>query len=253
MVMRPSCSLPIRSAVLALSALLVTAVACCAQSDEAPAAGTPAATPALPHAPSVRPSPLRLRPTTPVASMTARWSVNRTEGAPADAGATTPLETRSRTQRMELAFAAEMREEALTSRRAALYASIPQDLPQLLEDDYIRDQRSRVAQSVIGDAVEAAVSEGFFGGKHTQQAVTFRPVFATAEHGFKIDASPSWSYRVRSERSGLKVDVPLIPGSLRVNAYRDLSISDRAPMRLGGGILIDPFDSEVRAGISLQF
>ena len=224
-----------------LVAALALATPCIA--EEAPAAPAPATAPGAPARPM-----LRLRPPS-----TLRLELrNREDLLPGAglAGATLPA---TRTVRMKQAFAAELRKEAIESRRASLYATIPTELPELLEDDWIRKQQERVAESVIGDAVEAALSEGFFGGRHHQSTLSIRPVVAAAEHGLKVDGTPSWSYRIRAPRGGFSVDVPLTPSSVRLHAYRDLRGSNRREMRLGGGLLIDPFDEEIRAGVSLQF
>lgn len=159
----------------------------------------------------------------------------------------------SRGERMKRAFETELREETIRSRRASLYATIPSELPELLEDDYIRKQQERVAESVIGDAFEAALSEGFFRGRSHESKLSIRPLFAEREHGMRIDASPSWTYRVRSERTGFRVDVPMTPTAIRLHGYRELKGTDRTDMRFGAGLLLDPWDEEVRIGFSLQF
>jgi hypothetical protein len=224
----------------------------CRSQEPAPApvpasAPVAAATPAPRPVGSVRPA-LRLRP-----SHSLGLQLRNTEGSGSERGVEGATLPATRGDRMKSAFAAELRREAIESRRAALYATIPTELPELLEDDWIRRQQQRVAESVIGDAVEAAVSEGFFGGRHHQSKVSIRPMVAAAQHGLKVDASPSWSYRIRAPRGGFSVDVPLTPSSIRLHAYKDLHGTDRREMRLGAGLLLDPFDEEIRAGISLQF
>ena len=245
---RPFFRHPTLAVRVGVSALLVAlALPCCADSPVLPGGpAVPAVSPGVPTAPG-RPV-FRLRPTTPQVDLVLR---RRHDDAPPSAdGMTLPA---SRSDRMKRAFAAELREEAIRSRRASLYATIPSELPELLEDDFIREQQSRVAESVLCDAVEAAVSEGFFQGRFHTSTLSVRPLVAVADHGVRVDASPSWSYRVRAPRGGFSVDVPLTPSSIRLHAYRDLKGTDRSAMRLGGGLLIDPFDQEIRAGISLQF
>lgn len=234
---------PALAARLGVSALLLSVALPCA------------ADPPLLRAPE--PPPVALSPAHPMLKLKAAPQIDlvlrHDAGKPAPPSADGMTLPATRQDRMKRAFEAELREEAITSRRAALYATIPAELPELLEDDYIREQQSRVAESVLCDAVEAALSEGFFEGRYKQSKLTVRPLVAVAEHGMRVDASPSWSYRVRAPRSGFSLDVPLTPSSVRLHAYRDLKGTDKTPMRLGGGVLVDPFDQEIRAGISLQF
>ena len=147
----------------------------------------------------------------------------------------------------------ELSKRALDSRRAQLYGNFTDDMPELLEDDFIRREQARAAESVIGSAVEKALMVAFQGGVRHESSVTFRPEFTTVEHGFKVDASPTWSYKVRALRSGIRFDLPLTPRPLRVQAWRDLRGTDRTPLRLGGGITLDPFDHSVRCSVTLEF
>ena len=151
------------------------------------------------------------------------------------------------------AFADEMRDEALSSRRAGLYANIPEDFPQLLDDDHIRRMRAGVAENVIGGAFETAVGVAFFGKVQHQHSVTLRPTVATVAHGIEIAASPSWTWRRIAPRSGLRVDVPMTPNAIRLNAWKELKGTDRSACRLGAGVSVDPFDDSVRAGMTLEF
>ena len=151
------------------------------------------------------------------------------------------------------AFADEMRDEALSSRRAGLYANIPDDFPQLLDDDHIRRMRAGVAESVIGGAFETAVGVAFFGKVQHQHSVTLRPTVTTVAQGIQIDASPSWTWRRIAPRSGVRIDVPMTPNAIRFNAWKELKGTDHSARRLGGGISIDPFDDSIRAGMTLEF
>jgi hypothetical protein len=153
----------------------------------------------------------------------------------------------------EEAFRLELREETLESRRAQVYGNLP-DLPELLEDDYILKERSRAAESIMGSAVEKAFVVAFQGGRRHETSVSVRPQFTTmVDHGFRVDATPSWSYKVTGVRSGLRFDVPLTPRAVRLHAWRELNGTNRSPQRLGGGISLDPFDQSLRCGLSFEF
>lgn len=233
------------AAMLGVSALIGACAPCAADEPRAflNAPDPPPATPA--HRPV-----LRLKPAGPPSLA---LELHLPPKASADAAEAGPVLPATRSDRMKRAFEAELREEAIRSRRAALYATIPSELPELLEDDYIRKQQSRVAESVIGDAFEAAVSEGFFKDRFHESKFSVRPLVAARDHGLRIDASPSWTYRVSAPRGGFRVDVPLTPSSIRLHAYKDLQGTNRRELRFGAGLLIDPFDEEVRAGFSFQF
>ena len=171
-----------------------------------------------------------------------------------------PLRTRpaspalpTRAQVMGRAFTRELRDETVRSRRAALYATIPEELPQLLDDDFIRQQRSEVAESAILSASEAALGVAIFGERAADSRVTFRPTFAIADHGMDIDATPAWAYRIRGPHGGFRFEAPVTASSFRIHAYRDLRGTDRTPLRLGSSLIVDPWDDSVRAAISFSF
>ncbi len=159
----------------------------------------------------------------------------------------------TRGERMKRAFATELRDVSIRDRRAGLYGNIPDAFPQLLEDSLIERRQAELAESVLGRAVEAALTEGFFAGRRHESRMGIRPAFAVVDHGLRVDASPSWSYRVTGPHGGFRVEVPLTPSGIRMHAFRDLKGTDRTPLRMGAGLVIDPFDEEVRAGISFQF
>lgn len=159
----------------------------------------------------------------------------------------------TRAQVMGRAFTRELRDETIRSRRAALYATIPEELPQLLEDDYIREQRADVAESAILGATEAALGVAIFGERAADSRVTFRPTFAVADHGMALDATPAWAYRIRGPHGGFRFEAPMTASSFRIHAYRDLRGTNRTPLRLGSSLVMDPWDDSVRAAISFSF
>ena len=146
----------------------------------------------------------------------------------------------------------ELRKDALDSRRAQVFGNLP-DMPELLNDDFVLRERSRAAESIMGSAVEKAFAVAFQGRLRHEAVVSVRPEFSTVDHGFKVDASPSWSYKVVGPRTGMRLDIPLTPRSFRLHAWRELRGTDRNPQRLGAGISVDPFDQSVRCGMTLEF
>ena len=237
-----------RCALLAVAFAAAAPDGCLA--DEGDGATSPApSAPVGPTAPAPRPMLLGT-PAVPILSLNGQAT---TLGMSVSTPSLRDSVGRSRTERMSRAFATELQDEGLRNRRFGLYANIPEQFPQLLEDSYIERRQAELAESVIGRAVEAALSEGFFGNRKTESRMSVRPMFAVAEHGIKVDASPAWSYRVTGPHGGVRVDIPLTPSSIRLHAFRDLKGTDRTPLRMGAGLVIDPFDEEIRMGISFQF
>jgi hypothetical protein len=150
------------------------------------------------------------------------------------------------------AMNAQLRKDALESRRAQVFGNLP-DMPELLNDDFVLRERSRAAESIMGSAVEKAFAVAFQGGVRHEASVSVRPAFSTVDHGFKVDASPSWSYKVVGARTGMRLDLPLTPRPFRLHAWRELRGTDRNPQRLGGGVSVDLFDQSVRCGLTLEF
>ena len=150
------------------------------------------------------------------------------------------------------AMAADLRKKVLESQRVQLYGGLS-DMREFLDDDFMSRERSRAAESVMGSVVEKALAVAFTGGVRHESSVSVQPEFTTVDRGFKVDASPSWSYKVKAHRSSLRLDLPLTPRPIRLQAWRDLRGTDRTAFRLGGGVSLDPFDQSVRCGLSLEF
>lgn len=146
----------------------------------------------------------------------------------------------------------QLRKDALESRRAQVFGNLP-DMPELLDDDFVLRERSRAAESIMGSVVEKAFAVAFQGDVRHEASVSVRPAFSTVDHGFKVDASPSWSYKVVGSRTGMRLDIPLTPRSFRLHAWRELRGTDRNPQRLGAGVSVDPFDQSIRCGMTLEF
>lgn len=150
------------------------------------------------------------------------------------------------------AMAADLRKKVLESQRVQLYGNLS-DMREFLDDDFMSRERSRAAESVMGSVVEKALAVAFTGGVRHESSLSVQPEFTTVHRGFKVDASPSWSYKVKAHRSSLRLDLPLTPRPIRLQAWRDLRGTDRTAFRLGGGVSLDPFDQSVRCGLSLEF
>jgi len=199
----------------------------------------PAATPEAPRKPRL---PLALE---------ARWSNTSMDAE----RYSPPFRLTSRGERVRVAVETTLHDETLRSRRMNIAGALDANLfPELAEDSWVLDQRSDAAESVISSAIETACDVAFFGGKRSSQGLVLRPTVAVREQGVSVAASPSWSYRVTGPRGGFRVELPFIPtSSLRLHAYHDLRGKDRFAQRIGFGLNVDPFDEEVRAGLSFQF
>jgi len=110
-------------------------------------------------------------------------------------------------------MASELRRETLRSRGVAVYGMIPEELPEILDDDAVRHQRSRAAQHIIGNVMGYAVTDAMFDGRrgHSVTSTSVRHETTTVRKGFAVDATPEWTFRKTGPRSGIRVGVPLTP------------------------------------------
>lgn len=150
-------------------------------------------------------------------------------------------------------FIAELRSQTLRSRGASVYGGITDDMPELLEDDGIRDQRARAARHIIGNTVGAVIGMVAFHERDAQQGAITHPTFGTMKTGFRLDTSPEWTFRRIGPRTGLRIGLPLTPAAIRIKSWHELRGTDRNPQRLGLGLAIDPFERLITCGLSFDF
>ena len=150
-------------------------------------------------------------------------------------------------------FIAELRSQTLRSRGASVYGGITEEMPELLEDDVIRDQRSRAARNIIRNTVGAAIGMVALHQRDAEQGVIAHPTSVTMKTGFKLDTSPEWTFRRVGPRTGLRIGLPLTPEAIRIKSWHELRGTDRNPQRLGLGLAIDPFERRITCGLSFDF
>ena len=153
----------------------------------------------------------------------------------------------TRLHRMAAAFRQELREESLTFRDASPWATVPDEL---LDDVHVREARERAAERILAEAASDAIETLVFGRDPNRK---HRVRLASASRtGFDIDGTPSWRIRTGSERTGMRVDVPLTHSALRIRCWRRLG-TERGLDRIAATVALDPWDNEARVAVRLDF